>query len=174
MCAMNKYPYNRSVAYLTCNQKAMVVEISQAARQKARQRAALRGFCISLAVLVIGLLGTLLVCAAFGQDTAVVGTNAAAAVSDGSGGSGGSSAPAWALDLALKYPWLATIVTIMGICRLCLKPLFTLFHTVAAATPTAWDDALLAKIEANKVFKWVAFALDYVGSIKLVNPATKP
>jgi hypothetical protein len=74
--------------------------------------------------------------------------------------------------LVVKFPWIASIVSVLGIARLILKPLFTFLHTVVQATPSLKDDELLLKTEESKAFKWVVFGLDYVFSIKLIHPTT--
>lgn len=80
------------------------------------------------------------------------------------------SAPSWVLDLVTKYPWLATVITVIGILRLVLKPAFVFFHEVVKATPSVKDDELLAKVESSPVLKWVLIGLDWFASIKVVHP----
>lgn len=69
--------------------------------------------------------------------------------------------------LIAKYPVLASIVGVVGILRLLLKPLFSFFHSFVLATPTPKDDALLSTVETSKTYSIVAFLLDYIGSIKI-------
>lgn len=71
------------------------------------------------------------------------------------------------VNLAVQFPWLATVIFVMGIMRLVFKPLMALAHNVVEATPSKNDDTILAKIESNVVFKVLAFLIDYVGSIKI-------
>ena len=75
--------------------------------------------------------------------------------------------------LVTKYPWIATVLAVIGACRVLIKPLFTFLHSVVHVTPSAKDDELLAKIEGHKIFGWVVWALDYLFSIKLVHPGTE-
>lgn len=80
---------------------------------------------------------------------------------------------AYILGLTQKYPWAVTVFMVIGVLRLVMKPLFTFLHEVVNATPTDWDNQMLAKVEASPVLKWVFWALDLVGSIKVVNPNAK-
>lgn len=80
------------------------------------------------------------------------------------------TAPSWVLDLVIKYPWLATVVTVMGIMRLVVKPAMVFFHEVVKATPSVKDDELLAKVESSPVLKWFLIGLDWFASVKIVHP----
>ena len=75
---------------------------------------------------------------------------------------------------AQKAPWLLTIVSVMGACRVLIKPFFSFLHAVVMVTPSDRDDQWLARAENHKVFKYVLFGLDYVFSIKLVHPQANP
>jgi hypothetical protein len=76
-------------------------------------------------------------------------------------------------EMVAKYPTLAAIVVVVGIMRIIAKPLMTFLHSVVQATPSDWDDKLLAKVEASKWLKWLLWALDYAASIKVIHPDTK-
>ena len=105
------------------------------------------------------LLALLLTATAFAQDAApVIPPDAVATFLGG---------------LVTKYPWIATVLAVIGACRVLIKPLFTFLHSVVHVTPSAKDDELLAKIEGHKIFGWVVWALDYLFSIKLVHPGTE-
>lgn len=56
---------------------------------------------------------------------------------------------------------------IVGSLRVVLKPLFALAYAIASVTPDKKDDEAVKKIEEHKVTKAIAFALDYVASVKL-------
>lgn len=74
------------------------------------------------------------------------------------------------VPLVAKYPVLATIIAVLGTCRLLLKPTFTWLHSVVQATPTTKDDEWLQKAESSAWFRWLSYGLDYVASIKLIHP----
>lgn len=59
------------------------------------------------------------------------------------------------------------LILIIGSLRVVFKPLFALAHAVASITPDKKDDEAIKKIEEHKITKAIAFALDYVASIKL-------
>lgn len=66
-----------------------------------------------------------------------------------------------------KYPIGASILLIVGVLRAVNKPLFALLHAFVDTTESKKDDELLAKAESSKLYKGVAFVLDWLGSIKL-------
>lgn len=78
------------------------------------------------------------------------------------------------VDLAIRYPWIALVISLMGVLRLALKPVMMLLHARAAATPEPDDDRLLDQVERSIAFQAFAFALDWFGSIKLPARSTKP
>jgi hypothetical protein len=59
------------------------------------------------------------------------------------------------------------LILIIGSLRVVFKPLFALAHAIASVTPDTKDDEAIKKIEEHKITKAIAFALDYVASIKL-------
>ncbi len=71
------------------------------------------------------------------------------------------------IGLAGKYPIVASIFMVVGVLRAVFKPLFTFLHVVADATPSAKDNELLLKVEGGKVYKAIAWFMDYIASIKL-------
>lgn len=66
-----------------------------------------------------------------------------------------------------QYPILASIIMIMGILRAINKPIFAVLHAYVLATPSANDDKILDNVEQSKIYTSLAFALDWVSSIKL-------
>lgn len=78
-----------------------------------------------------------------------------------------SESPQWLLDLAAKYPWLVTVLLIVGALRLAVKPVFSIWHTYVESTETTKDDEFLSKVETSKWLKLVLYALDYVASVKI-------
>ena len=71
-------------------------------------------------------------------------------------------------QLAVQYPWIATFFMVVGVIRLVVKPLMELVKSVAAATPSPNDDAVVAKVEANKFYKGFLFVIDWLFSVKPV------
>lgn len=71
------------------------------------------------------------------------------------------------LGLGEKYPWALTIFAVVGFLRAVFKPIVGTMRLIADATPSQKDNILLDKAEASKVYKAIAWALDYVASIKL-------
>lgn len=71
------------------------------------------------------------------------------------------------LDLVGKYPVIMGILAVVGVLRLCLKPVFSILHAIADATPSPNDNLLLDKVEGSAALKAVFWVLDYLASIKL-------
>lgn len=71
------------------------------------------------------------------------------------------------LGLVGKYPVIMGILAVVGVLRLCLKPVFSILHAIADATPSPNDNLLLDKVEKSPVLKAVYWVLDYLASIKL-------
>ncbi len=66
-----------------------------------------------------------------------------------------------------KYPVAMTIISIMGMARLIIKPTMVYLHEVVLVTETKKDDEMLAKVEGSKVYKAILFVLDWFTSIKV-------
>lgn len=66
-----------------------------------------------------------------------------------------------------KYPMLMTLFLVIGFMRVINKPLFSFLNTLVKATPTVRDDEILAVVEQSKIYKTIAFILDWTASIKL-------
>lgn len=77
--------------------------------------------------------------------------------------------------LAAKYPFVATLIGILGTMRLWAKPAFSFIHSIVDLTPTMADDGWWSKaysfFTTNPVGKFLAYLLDWLGSIKLTPPA---
>jgi hypothetical protein len=70
-------------------------------------------------------------------------------------------------ELITKWPWVHYVLIAVGVMRVVFKPLFSLLQAAALATPSPKDDSFLAAVMDSKIYKAVAYALDYLGSIKL-------
>lgn len=71
------------------------------------------------------------------------------------------------LDLVAKYPVLASIVGVVGLLRLIIKPIMVALKSIVESTETPKDNELLTKVEESKVYKAVIFLLDYLASVKI-------
>ena len=71
-------------------------------------------------------------------------------------------------QLMVQFPWIATIFMVIGVIRVVVKPLMELAKSVAASTPSAKDDAAVASLESNKIYKTVLFVIDWIFSLKSV------
>ena len=70
------------------------------------------------------------------------------------------------LDLLTQHPMLASVLVIIGACRVINKPLFALFHAVVDVTKTEIDNEWLKKVEESKAYKTFLFLIDWLGSVK--------
>jgi len=75
--------------------------------------------------------------------------------------------PAIILGFAEQNPNIASILLFMGVARAVFKPIFAVAKAYVEATESKEDDAKLEEIEQSKFVKGLAFALDYVASVKL-------
>lgn len=73
---------------------------------------------------------------------------------------------AFVAGLTTKYPVVVTILTLIGLLRLLVKPVIAYLHSRAAATESPDDDARLEKAERSWWFKALMFGLDWTASIK--------
>lgn len=90
--------------------------------------------------------------------TAPAAGNAIAAPADGAN---------FIVDLATKYPWVVTVVAIIGTLRLLVKPVIAAAHSYAESTNSPKAEALIEKIENSKLLSTVFFVLDWFGSVKV-------
>lgn len=70
------------------------------------------------------------------------------------------------LELAVKYPWLVSVLTLIGALRVINKPLFYMLNEYTKYSSAQWDNELLNKIEQSKVYKAFCWLLDLTASIK--------
>lgn len=70
------------------------------------------------------------------------------------------------VEWATQYPIVASILMVIGVLRVVMKPLMDFLRAVVLATPGTGDDALLAKVEASKIYGYWLYFLDWIGSIK--------
>lgn len=65
-----------------------------------------------------------------------------------------------------QYPIFATILMVVGVLRLVMKPLMSFLHEFVLATPGEGDNVLLDKIEKSPIFSTIMYVLDWLASIK--------
>ena len=69
--------------------------------------------------------------------------------------------------LAMKAPWIITILAVMGGLRFFFKPIISLIESYVKSTPQSNDDEYFDKVEHSRVFKLIAWALDFFASVKV-------
>ena len=71
------------------------------------------------------------------------------------------------IDLAAKYPIIASIIIVIGIFRNIFKPLMSFLRSFVLATPSVKDDSILDKFEGSKIYAGIIYVVDWFTSIKL-------
>lgn len=66
-----------------------------------------------------------------------------------------------------QFPIASSLLMIIGVCRVVMKPLFALLRAFVLSTPTPKDDLLLDEVEHSKAYLALVWFLDYTASIKL-------
>lgn len=88
------------------------------------------------------------------------------------------SIEAFVIGLAIKHPWIASALLLLGTLRLIIKPLMSLIRLVTKSTSTPADDQFLDKVEASWLWTAFLFIVDWLTSIKLpaakARPSTSP
>lgn len=99
------------------------------------------------------------------------GSDAAAVVT-----AAGDTTVPWLDSIVTQYPWLATVLIVIGAFRVVAKPLMSLAHSFAAYTTTTKDDAIVAKVEASWAWRAFCWLLDWTASVKIgtQRPTTQP
>jgi hypothetical protein len=77
------------------------------------------------------------------------------------------------MGLVDKWPVLSSVFLVIGVLRSINKPLFSFLRTFVLATPSKKDDLILDGIEASKIYKVVAYVLDWFSSVKLPDKSAK-
>lgn len=68
--------------------------------------------------------------------------------------------------LAANHAWVMSALSVIGICRVVLKPLFSLLHTYVNTTSSTKDNELLDSVEQSSFYKGFVYLLDWFFSIK--------
>ena len=66
-----------------------------------------------------------------------------------------------------QYPTTAAALSIIGVLRVIMKPLFSLLKLAAKETKTKRDDQFLEKIEHSESYRMLCYILDWFGSVKV-------
>jgi hypothetical protein len=121
---------------------------------------------IVLSVISIGIGAEL---CAFGQ-----AGSAAGAATIQSSGSDKVGVAGFFVGLAQSYPWIATLLLIIGALRVVVKPVMSLLDGYIKDNCSPEEYAKLQSFEAGPIYKWISFGLDLVGSVKLPLIGVKP
>ncbi len=70
-------------------------------------------------------------------------------------------------SMSVKYPVIVSIIAVMGTLRIIFKPIMSVLHAYVESTETLKDDEKLAKAEASKYYKAIAWLVDFFASYKL-------
>lgn len=73
----------------------------------------------------------------------------------------------WLIGVAVDHPWLATLIGLVGVLRLCLKPVMTVIQGYVESTEDDADDEQLARVTRSPWFAVLIWAIDWLGSIKV-------
>lgn len=71
------------------------------------------------------------------------------------------------VDLVTRFPWLLTVIGLIGFLRVVFKPAMALLHGYVATTQDKGDDELLEKVERSWIFAAFSWVIDFLGSVKL-------
>lgn len=71
------------------------------------------------------------------------------------------------IELAQQHPHVMSVVVIIGVLRAVFKPLQLVVDKYVEATPDKADDSKWAQAKQSKVFKFIAWLVDYTASIKI-------
>lgn len=115
----------------------------------------------TLAALVCAfLLSLLFVAPAVAQDNAasaaLVAPDTAAAI-----------AQPFIVSLAVQFPWILTVLAVVGGLRFFFKPIMSLIEAYVRSTPQQSDDAVFDQVSHSRAFKIVAWCLDFFASVKV-------
>ena len=69
------------------------------------------------------------------------------------------------VSFAASHAWLATILFVIAVLRVVMKPIMTVVESIIHASAPA-DDAKLAAFEQGTIYRWVLWVIDWLGSIK--------
>jgi hypothetical protein len=76
------------------------------------------------------------------------------------------------VDLAVKHPWIVTVLLCIALLRVVFKPIVTAAHWYVNRTPSEEDNLMLGRVERSVWFTWLSWFIDFFASIK-INPQTE-
>lgn len=71
------------------------------------------------------------------------------------------------------YPWVVSIIAVVGTFRLVVKPIITAIEKIVRETATTKDDEVLERVQRSPIYAWFFYVLDWLTSIK-IPPRKKP
>lgn len=71
------------------------------------------------------------------------------------------------IGLVAKYPIVATVLSIIGLIRLLVKPIMEIIKAYVQFTPTKEDDSFVNKVISSSAYNKFLFVLDWLFSIKI-------
>ena len=74
---------------------------------------------------------------------------------------------AWVIHFIQGNPMFGSLLVLLGMIRLAIKPLMTLLQIYVKWTPYDQDDKWLASVEQSKGYKVLVYLLDWLLSFKL-------
>lgn len=72
-----------------------------------------------------------------------------------------------ATSLFSSHPAFASLLMVVGILRVVMKPLMMFIETLVIATPTKLDDGVYKSMVESELYKAFVFVIDWLASIKL-------
>ena len=89
------------------------------------------------------------------------------AIDSAVGAAAASGVQGWLQAQVAHFPWLVAVFMGIGFLRVIFKPVFSLLENYVKSNCTAEQYGNLQKFESGPMFRWLSFALDLLGSIKL-------
>jgi len=71
------------------------------------------------------------------------------------------------VELVAKYPMAASIVAVVGVLRITVKPVMSAVRSIVDATATQKDNEFLDNVEGSKIYKAFIYVVDWFSSVKL-------
>jgi hypothetical protein len=71
------------------------------------------------------------------------------------------------VSLAAQFPWVFTVLAVVGGLRFFFKPVVSLIEAYVRSTPQKSDDEFFDQVNHSTAFKIFAWLLDFVASVKV-------
>lgn len=72
-----------------------------------------------------------------------------------------------ATTLFSSHPAFSSLLMLIGVLRVVMKPLMMFIETLVVATPTKLDDGVYKSMIESELYKAFVFVVDWLASIKL-------